>query len=320
MELIASPSEPLSRWYERAGVRRDARRRLGREPIGPGGGLPFPPGLVPALSHQAATGLTPDLEARVLIRQLHGYLDFTVRFELGMINPAAEQIATGATAFELPERTRLEAFGIYCDEGFHALYCADLLHQIQQTTGVSCRSERYTTVEVRIDNIVGGLPARLTATGRLLVAVVFETLVSRILADLPDDPSILACVREVVRDHARDERRHHAYFAGFFGQVWPQLGPADRTALGVVLPDLLLAVLSPDLFDVIQGLVDAGFDPTVASAVVADVCNPANVLADARHTAQATLDLFRRTGLLADPIIAEAFIASGLIHRRNDAR
>ena len=318
--MIASLSEPLSRWYERAGVRRDARRRLGGEPIGPERGLPFPPRLVPALSHPAASRLAPDVRAGVLIRQLHGYLDFTVRFELGMINPAAEQIANGATGFELPERTRLEAFGIYCDEGFHALYCADLLHQIHQTTGVSCRSERYTTVEGRIDEIVAGLPARLTATGRLLVAVVFETLVSRILADLPDDPSILACVRAVVRDHARDERRHHAYFAGLFGQIWPQLGPADRTALGLVLPDLLLAVLSPDLFDMVEGLVDSGFDPKVASAVVADVCSPARVLAEARRTAQATLDLFRRTGLLADPIIAEAVVASGLIHRRKRGR
>jgi hypothetical protein len=318
--MTAPLSEPLSRWYERAGVRRDARRRLGGEPIGPDGGLPFPPRLVPTLSHRAASGLAPEVQAQVLIRQLHGYLHFTVRFELGMINPAAEQIATGATGFELPERTRLEAFGIYCDEGFHALYCADLLHQIEQTTGVSCRSQRYTTVEGRIDEIVGGLPARLAATGRLLVAVVFETLVSQILADLPDDPSVLACVRQVVRDHARDERRHHAYFAQVFGRIWPQLAPADRTVVGVVLPDLLLAVLSPDLFDVVEGLVDAGFDPEVASAVVADVCNPESVLVEARRTAQATLDLFRRTGLLTDPLVAEAFVASGLIPRRNDAR
>ncbi|MEU9210513.1 diiron oxygenase [Streptomyces sp. NPDC048415] len=84
---------------------------------------------------------------------------------------------------------------------------------------------------------------------QLLQVVVFETLVTSILKDIPKDPSVVGTVREIVRDHAEDEGRHHAYFAAFFKELC-QGTPALRVRAARCLPELVSRSLTPDLVPV----------------------------------------------------------------------
>lgn len=314
MDMIAESQQPLAAWYERAGVRRDPRRTLRPEDRALTAGLVvFPPSLVPVLQHPAVVALGSAERHRLLVEQLYAYLDFTVRFELEFVNVTAQRIATDGTGFTVPESLRLEAFGVYCDEGYHALYCADVLHQVEQATGVPCKPERFRAVARRLHDVLDRAPDGLADTSQLMLVVAFETLVTRILDEVPRDPSVISCVRELVLDHAKDETRHHAYFARLFGQLWRQLGPADRVALGTMLPDLLLAALTPDEPDMTRALCAVGVDPATAAAVVTTTYPPDQVLRGIRQTARATLRLFERTGLFTDPSIAGAFHDRGLI-------
>jgi hypothetical protein len=80
--------------------------------------------------------------------------------------------------------------------------------------------------------------------------VVFETLVTSILKDIPKDPSVVGTVREIVRDHAEDEGRHHAYFAAFFKELCQGTRPELRVRAARCLPELVSRSLTPDLVPV----------------------------------------------------------------------
>jgi hypothetical protein len=310
-----SAGRHLAGWYARAGVRRDPRRCLGPTEAEPPAQF-FPPALVPVMAHPKIIALDREARGRLLVEHLYRYLDFTVNFELNVVNVTAGRIATGHSGFELPDGTRLAAFGIYCDEAYHALYCADVMHQVEQRTGIPCRPPSFAPFAARLAAIVDAVPPPVRPAAALLVVVVFETLVTRILERVPQDPHVVACVREVVGDHARDERRHHAFFASLFALVWPQLSPGDRAALGPVLPEMIRCSLQPDTPAIVDSLRGVGLTRDDALTVVADSHRPEMVAADMRSTARATLGLFERNRLFHHAPTREAFVASGLLRIR----
>jgi hypothetical protein len=82
---------------------------------------------------------------------------------------------------------------------------------------------------------------------RLVQVVVFETLITAVLNEVPSDQSVVSTVRSVLRDHARDEGRHHRFFAAFFHEFWAQLSPSVRSRLARVLPVLIRDCLDWDI-------------------------------------------------------------------------
>lgn len=301
----------LEGWHRRAGVRRDPRRWLG--PDEADGRVFFPPGMVPVTANLEVGRLGPDLRRRLLVEHLYRYLDFTVNFELKIVNVTAERMALDRTGFELPEQVRLGAYGIYCDEGYHALCCADLCHQVAASTGIACQPPPFDPFERRLAAIAHRAPPPLKPAVELLQVIVFETLVSGILAQVPEDPDVVPCVREAIRDHARDERHHHAFFASLFSLVWPQLSAAEQGDLGPLLPSMILQSLTPDYEAIAGSLVGVGLTPERARAVVRESYLPAALVSGIRATARATVDLFKRNGLLEHADTHDAFIVSGLL-------
>ncbi|MGH1554569.1 diiron oxygenase [Streptomyces sp. L7] len=122
------------------------------------------------------------------------------------------------------------------------------------------------------DQDYGGFVERLRASAHralpgapalagLLQAVVFETLITAVLNEVPGDPSVVGVVRDLLRDHARDEGRHHRFFAALFRELWTHLSAADRTAAAHALPELIRAALTWDLAPVRASLRLAGPRP-----------------------------------------------------------
>ena len=293
-------SGSLTQWYEAAGVRTGVRRIFQDETQL--GKVFFPTHLVPYLTHEAVRGLPPERHRELAVRHLYQFLLSATHLETRIVNRAAELIANNRTGLDLPMAARLDAFKVYCDEGYHALYSLDLADQIAAATGVAIPAWDY-----------GGLVDGLVHSGRLLLSeepqlvrllqvVVFETLITAVLNELPGDRSVVTTVRDVMRDHAKDEGRHHRFFAAFFHELWAQLSLALRPRVARVLPTLIRRCLDWDLAPVRSSLRLAGLDR------YADVD-----IGRIQHICQATVRICESAGVLDVPGAGEEFAAHGLL-------
>ncbi|GAA2710057.1 MULTISPECIES: diiron oxygenase [Streptomyces] len=283
-------------WYERAGVRSDPRRVLAGELDE--GRLFFPPDLVPCLAHPAVAALPPERHTELLARHLYHYLGFTAQFETRVVNRATDAIAGGRSGLDLPTATRLDAYRIYVDEGYHSLYSLDVVDQVSRASGIAPAPYDFAPFLRRLDDAgARALPGE-RRLAQLLQVVVFETLITAILCDVPKDERVLTLVRDVVRDHARDEGWHHAFFSGFFRDLWAGQDAARRGRIARCLPELIRSSLLPDLRPVRASLTAAGLTPRQAEEVVHDTYPAHKVDRDVRTASRHAVRLFTETGVL----------------------
>jgi hypothetical protein len=301
-------SSPFERWYDTAGVRGGARRMFADETDD--GKVFYPQRLVPYLAHEALADLTANQRRELTIRHLYQFLLSTTHLETRIVNTTAERIATGRSGLGLPNRVRLDAFKVYCDEGYHALYSLDLADQIAAATGIAIPAWDY-----------GGFVDRLEEAGRrtlpdepalvpLLQTVVFETLVTAVLNEIPNDPTVISVVRDLTRDHAKDEGHHHRFFAQFFHELWTDLDHRIRGPVAHALPALIQACLTWDTEPIRASLVMSGVYSGTAAAVIADVYTVRGGNAD---ICRATMRTFRSAGVLDVPGAQDAFAAHKLL-------
>ncbi|MGW7406429.1 diiron oxygenase [Streptomyces sp. NPDC054833] len=302
---------PLDGWYEKAGVRTDPRRVIGDE-LEAGKTL-FPEKLIPYLDHPLVRTLEPRQRFALIARHLYQYMLFTMHFETSVVNRAAGRIADGTSGLHLPSSVRLDAYKIYCDEAYHALYSLDVVEQVSEATGVETPDYDFAPFLGRLDAIGAEVLPGEPVLVQLLQVVVFETLVTSILKDIPKDPSVVGTVREVVRDHAEDEGRHHAYFAAFFKELWQGMSPALRVRAARCLPELVSRSLTPDLVPVRSSLGAAGLGDAAVREIVADCYAPEQLRRGVRSSARHTFHLFESVGVLDVAGARDACTSAGLL-------
>ncbi|HEX5811337.1 MAG TPA: hypothetical protein VFY38_04500, partial [Pseudonocardia sp.] len=108
-------------WYATSGVRTGVRRMFRDETDQ--GKVFFPDALVPYLAHDAVRELPPPRRRELALRHLYQFLLATTHVETRIVNRTAELVADGRSGVELPYAARLDAFKVYCDEGYHSLRC-----------------------------------------------------------------------------------------------------------------------------------------------------------------------------------------------------
>lgn len=300
---------PFATWFERSSVRQAPRRVLEEDEDKHA----FSPDLVPLAGHELVRALPDEVFEQVLTQHLYRYLDFTTKLEHLVVNRTVLGIAHRTVGVELPDEMVFDAYKIYCDEAYHAVFSVDLLRQVRARTGIAPRlaAEPYFTTRLR--QLQESLAPELRPLAELLFVVCSETLISATLAEVPDDPRVHAAVRDTIRDHAQDEGRHHAYFASFLKHLWNQLDAPVRRELGPLLPDLVLAFLHPDLPAVRGELLGYGLSRDDAEHVIAEVYEERKVREYARDTARLTLRHFASVGVFDDPAARDRFEELGLV-------
>lgn len=281
-------------WYEQAGVRCQQRRVLDEDCER--GLVPFPEKDIPYLAHEAVATL-PIAERRALVtRHLYQYLLFTVHLETKVVNRGVAMLAHDDVGYPVSAKTRLDALKIYCDEGYHALYNLDIVQQIEQATGTAALPYDFQPRLDRLDRTAGRFLPEHPQLARLLQVVVFETVVTSILADVPRDPTVFRVVRTVVADHARDEVHHHAFFVRFFRDLWVHLPPTLRTTVANAIPHLIDDCIRPDLGAVHVSLSAAGLAPSLVADILHDSYPEAAVRATIRQASRHTIRLCQSVG------------------------
>lgn len=309
--MVALDMQSLfSNWHQRAGVR-VAPQRLFHDERDQGKVL-FPRHLMPYLRHPEVRKLPAGLIDRLTAHQLYAYLNFVANLESRVVNRGTKLIAHGELAFSVSSNVRLDAWKIYCDEAHHALSSFDLMFQVQDGTGVTPLPYSFDDVMSRLDRAGRHLEdgSRLA---HLLQVVVFETVVTSLLTDIPRDPTVMTAVRAVVDDHAHDERRHHAFYTIFFDHLWGKLTPDARERAARALPELIMACLAPDRPAISAALQAVGLSRGTAEGVLDETYPDAVVARNVRQAARQTIRMFAEHEVLDLPGGRDAFERSGLL-------
>ncbi len=296
-------------WHERASVRSAARRSLDDDPTDV---RMFSPDLVPVARHRLVQQLPEPLFDAVLTQHLYRYLDFTTKLEVLVVNRTALGIALGTIGVAVPEQMRHDAFKIYCDEAYHALFSNDMRMQVQHRTGVKPLLPEKPYFMTRLRHLQQQKPEQRDLL-EILFVIVSETLISATLANAPDDPTVAGAVRQMIDDHAIDEGRHHAYFAHFLTHLWASLPRNLRIQAALAVPDLILAFLAPDRPAIHAELRQHGMRNDDAHQVISEVFGDDTVTSYARATARQTIRHFTQLGALELPGVAEQFHDRGLL-------
>jgi hypothetical protein len=301
----------LHDWHNQASVRRRERRACRDEEAQ--GKVYFSPNLVALVRHPLIVRLGPAVRREILIQHLYNYFDFTSCFEIEIVNWGVQRIFLEKTGFELPEAMLLDAYKIYCDEAYHSLFCADLKNQIQAVTGIVPIPLNFKAFLFKLEKIQDSVPADLKPTTRLFIVILFETLISLILHQIPRDENVISAVRESVSDHAEDEARHHAYFSNFLDIIWPQITKQQQSIIGPLLPHFIIKSLEPNYDAIKQRLAKFDLTRDEIEQIVAESYPYSEVIAGLRKTARVTLSILERNGIYDDPKTLEAFQSSGLL-------
>ena len=281
-------------WDERAWVRRCSPSA----PVKGGGDLAHP--AVVVASQQQRHYLAP--------QHLYQWLRFTVHFEVSVVNRATLSIADGSSGATVPENASITAYKIYIDEGFHSLESLRVLRQVE-----SHQRSR---------------PCPTTSAGSSAGSMPWETT----------GPSICnsggccrwSCSRHWSRPYSRHphffsfltfgslsptmpptERRHHAYFATFFRELWASMDRPVRLLTGRLLPDLITESLQPATRPAFDALLACGSATGQARDIVADAYNLDAVRQGIRFAARRTIALFEDCGVTAGE--PRVFRAAGLL-------
>lgn len=294
-------------WDFRASVRSKPRRELTEEPRQ--GSLFFPPEQVPVAVHALVKDLPRADELPV--HALYQYLHLTTVLEQTTVVPVASQIASGQLNIELPAAFRADAFKICTDEAWHAQFSYDFMSNVAAVTGIEPTALITPGYTRKVSQAREMLDPSLRPLLDIFFAVVTETLISRLLSDIPKDRRLVPEVCEIVADHAEDEGRHHAYFRSLLRYLWTRISATERRLVGVQVPVLARAFLEPDI-EAVTRMLNTIETPTGDVASIISDCYPALDEHGFVRAAAGTVRAFRDAGAFEEPQIADAFARAGL--------
>lgn len=294
-------------WDAKAAVRSAPRRVLDD----PAPAEAFPPELVPVLRHPLVRGLPLAGRQSLLVQHLFRYLDFTAQLELLVVNDTLTRLGL-QSAYGLTDEMRLDALRMVCDESYHAMFSVDMKLQVARAYGVSAPRDERAWFLVRFERLLAETDETLREVGRLLFVTVSETLISATLAEQANGTGGPAAVRELLQDHALDEGRHHAFFAGFAKHLWARLDASERQWAGRTVPRLIDIFLGVDEAAVRADLVGAGLGHDQARQVTAETFGGSDVEAHRRQVVSRTLRYFLDLDAFDSAEAADALVVHGL--------
>lgn len=284
-------SNLFSRWNEKSWIR---SKPMHHDSIV---GLPFSPDLVPLASH-FAIAQNHDLWIKVLAYRLLAHLQFTTLLELNHVNPVCSALSLGSAPIDLNLQQRNDALKIYCDEGGHALFVELFSTQVKETFSLEDSVLGRPIFEKVLENIIAENQTKLSPDLiKLFFVTISETLVTKVLKQVPSDPKVASVVKNVIGDHAADEALHSAYFQGLFPLLWHNLSALEKQEVLKLLPRLVWAFLGPDYDVEYNVLKTLGFSDIDAKDILQEVFIPSDVADGVKQAASPTLRMFQKAGV-----------------------
>jgi hypothetical protein len=297
----------FSHWHETSWIR---SKPIRQDSIS---GLPFSPELVPLASHPQ---IVVDYQRWITVLSYHllAHLQFTTLLELNHVNPICSALAQGKAPILLSAQQRNDALKIYCDEGGHALFVEDFSHQVEEVFALNRFVVGRPSFDRVIEKIIAENQTQLSSELiKLFFVTISETLVTKVLKNIPYDPEVASVVREVINDHAVDEVLHSAYFRNLFPLLWAHLSAYEKEKMVQILPKLVWAFLDLDRqleYSIIRCL---GFNAPDTEGILQEVYIPEQVALSVKQAASPTLKMFEAAGVFNIPSASQIFADYQLI-------
>jgi hypothetical protein len=301
LETKNSYRSPFIRWNESSWIR---SKPLREDKFS---GLPFSPDLVPLVAHPAISE-DSNCWMTVLAYRLLAHLQFTTLLELKHVNPVCSDLAQGKAPIALTTAQRNDALKIYCDEGGHALFVENLSTQVEETFGIKRSVLGRPQFDRILEMLVAEHQSRLSPNLiKLFFVAISETLVTKVLNNIPQDARVASVVRAVLGDHAADEALHSVYFRNLFPLLWQSLSPYQKEEFSLILPQLIWAFLEPDRTVEYSILRQLGFNAKDAEGILDEVYVPQQVAQGVRQAASPTLKMFEAAGVFSSSAVKQVF-------------
>lgn len=273
-------------------------------------GLYFSPEHVPILHDAALRTLSQAQLERALEVHLAILLHFTTWLEL---NPVLEVCRTifenGYNRLVFSEATRETALKIMTDEVSHTDLCFEYLQEIEAT--ISTTSSEVAEVSAqRLKEFVASTPEAYRDIAVLAYVLASETTISAALEVAPSDNRVRSRVREILRDHAEDERRHQSYFSEILQNLWAATPDEDIVALSQLLYRALSEFVIPNIK--ILELEARQVIPALAEEVALRVAASSATQVLARRSAAPMISILRKLGAFSDIQVVVAFSGPAL--------
>jgi uncharacterized protein (UPF0147 family) len=272
--------------------------------------------MYPVVLHPLVAAKGESIVKGLLLQRLYDYLDFTTELESIAVIPVATKISRGRSGLILPERMKSDAYKIVTDEAWHAQFSHDFACQIAAETNIPrlpAEGNAPPAFLPRLHEVREHLPREVRGVESLLFTIVSETLISGILSDIPRDDRLPRSVREVVRDHAEDEGRHHVYFRSMLKHLWPALTPYERAAVGPIVPAVIYAFLEPDYLRTARHLRSIGLTIKEIDQIIAESWPPHEVRRTIAKAASQLTRYFSDVEALDDARTLASFEEAGLL-------
>ena len=303
--------DPMNVWYDVSWVRND---QIAYDvPDTSNRPVLFSPSLVPAIRHPLIVERGSDLTERLLANRFYTYADFTSVLERDAINVVAGRLARKDFWCSLPAHVYLGAGRIYTDEAFHAQESDEIIAAVARSTKIEPRHLHRPRFMKMLESLCSGMDTTTQKIALIGFSTVSETLISSILDFIPNDPLVAPSVRGFVREHARDEGRHHIFFSDVLAYGWPRLAKANQDVLGPLLPRFVRWFLEPDLQWLTSFLQEEGFSPQQIERIVGESYVESEVSESIRLAARHSIDLFNEVGVFESDEAREAFSTLDLI-------
>ncbi|SFD64600.1 diiron oxygenase [Paracidovorax konjaci] len=302
---------PFERWAFNAKVRGELPTHQAAE-LDWAEGLLFTPELVPSVSHPLVARRGPEASRWLLAQALFTNLEFTQVLEHEVVNHAVYSIARGRSGFDLPPAMVADAWNILVDESYHGKITADLSRLAEARTGILNQAPKVPAFFLRLQREVARADPALRPLLPIFFCSISETLITKNLVEVPRDPRVIAPVRQVMKDHAEDESKHHRFFASFISQAWPQLPETFKAQIGPLLPKFMAIFIDPDIVAVRSQLRQIGLGEDDAQQVIFDCYSESSLAESRRNGARASLSALRKAGVAGSAHLRDEMHRYGL--------
>jgi P-aminobenzoate N-oxygenase AurF len=262
-------------------------------------------------SHPAVQAAPGEVRAKLLVLQLYAYLEFTVWLELGPVNEVCDLLRRPDFLPWLPSQMKDDALKIYVDEGGHAEMSHALTVATEEATGVKPLKVEPAFLGT-LDRLIAEEEPEFHSLIKLFFVIISETLITGTLLTLPRDERVQVAVRDLAADHANDEGRHHAYFRQVFEYIWPRLPYETKLKVGVILPDMILAFLNPDVNTLTQMLAQFSETFPLPGKIVREIVDSDATAEAIKKAASPTLKMLDANHVFDYPEILTTFQAKRL--------
>lgn len=278
-------------WNEKSSVRSAPRRIL--QPEEAHLDL-FPRHLAPISQHSIIASKYADKISELLCLQLYRYLYFTINLELIIVNPNILRVSLASKEFMLSEQESLATVKMYVDEGYHALFCMDLAKQLNRITNLSPNHNTDPHFLKEYRRITS--ESSDSALAGIMFTSVSETLITGSLSEVAIDGSTPSSVKELMKDHARDEARHHAFFKELIWRIGKN-NPLGLQKMLHLIPESIYAFIQPDMEQLRASLLQVGVTRDDTEQILHETYPTDEITKYARNSAKDLLGFLDSEGI-----------------------